>query len=42
MPFMENGSLEKYLQKEKLNLNLWFPKDEPIIELQVVVSLNVM
>ena len=36
MPFMENGSLDKYLQKEEHRLSLWFPKEEPTAELEVV------
>ena len=39
MPFMENGSLDKYLQKQKHTLNLWFPTDEPTVETKVVSSM---
>ena len=39
MPFMENGSLDKYLQKEEHRLSLWFLKEEPTVQLEVVSAM---
>jgi len=36
MPFMENGSLDQYLKKEKHTLNLCFPREDSADEADIV------